>query len=135
MKVVVDANVLIGALLRDGAVRHRVFTSQRTLCAPSFLREELARHLDQLAKRAQIERGPLEDLLSSLFEEVRWIADGRVDDRLEQADKALGEVDSKDVAYLACAPAIDAVAIWSFDTDFDEQDLVPRTEHPDVTPG
>lgn len=44
-------------------------------------------------------------------------------------------MDSKDVAYLACALAIDAAAIWSFDTDFDEQDLVPRTEHPDVTPG
>lgn len=135
MNIVVDANVLIGALLRDGAVRHRVFTSHSTLCAPGFLREELDRHIDQLAKRAEIERGPLEDLLSSLFDEVRWITDDRIEANVEQALKALGDVDSKDVAYLACALAIDAAAIWSFDTDFDEQDLVPRTEHPDVTPG
>lgn len=87
MNIVVDANVLIGTLLRDGAVRHRVFTSHNTLCAPGFLREELDRHIDELAKRAEIERGPLEDLLSSLFDEVRWIADDRIDANVEPADK------------------------------------------------
>ena len=44
---------------------------------------------------------------------------------IERADRAIGDTDPDDGLYLACALARDA-AIWSDDTDFDEQALVER---------
>jgi predicted nucleic acid-binding protein len=50
---------------------------------------------------------------------------------IENADEAIGDTDPDDVLYLACALARDA-AIWSDDSDFDEQDLAETYSTSDV---
>ena len=50
---------------------------------------------------------------------------------IEPADEAIGDTDPDDVLYLACATARDA-AIWSDDSDFDEQNLVETYSTRDV---
>ncbi len=50
---------------------------------------------------------------------------------IERADDAIGDTDPDDVLYLACAIACDG-AIWSDDSDFDEQDPVETYSTSDV---
>ena len=50
---------------------------------------------------------------------------------VDRADDAIGDTDPDDVLYLACAVANDA-AIWSDDSDFDEQSLVEVYSTSDV---
>ena len=50
---------------------------------------------------------------------------------IERADEAIGDTDPDDVLYLACAIASDA-AIWSDDSDFDEQRLVETYSTSDI---
>ena len=50
---------------------------------------------------------------------------------IESADDAIGDTDPDDVLYLACAIANDA-AIWSDDSDFEEQSIVEVYSTSDV---
>ena len=50
---------------------------------------------------------------------------------IDRADEAIGNTDPDDVLYLACAIASNG-AIWSDDSDFDEQDLVETYSTSDV---
>lgn len=134
MKVVVDANVLLSALLTDGATRRRLFTAQASLLAPAHLQSEVAKYRDQIAKRAELAPEQAQRLLDRLFEQVRWVPDARIEPSIPEAGTLLEETDPDDVAYLACALATEADAIWSHDADFDEQDRIPRTTHPDEVP-
>lgn len=127
-RVVVDANRVISALLSDGETRRQLFTTEAHLFAPAFLSEEIAKHRPMLARRSDLDPGDLGALLDRIFDQVVWVPDAAVEAHLDEATQALGEVDPKDVPYLACALAVGADAVWSHDRDFDEQDLVPRRD-------
>lgn len=132
MKVVVDANRFFAALLAEGAARQAFMTTRATLAAPAYLLLEVERHRAMLARRSGLARNDFDALVDRLAGHVRWVPDEAVEAHLQEASEALGAIDPKDVAYLACAWAIGADAIWGHDKDFDEQDLVPRVGHPDA---
>lgn len=128
----VDANRIVSALLKDGATREAVLKTAATLYAPNHLRDELMRHLPGLAQRVGTEPEDLLVVLAPLLERIRWVSEETYRPHVAEAMRALGAVDPKDVPYLACALAVGADAIWSYDLDFDKQTLVPRVPHPDA---
>jgi predicted nucleic acid-binding protein len=66
-----------------------------------------------------------------LFQYIEVVPADEFYPAIEQADEAIGDTDPDDVLYLACAIACDA-AIWSDDSDFNEQELVERYSTSDV---
>nr|WP_276277156.1 PIN domain-containing protein [Halomicroarcula sp. SYNS111] len=66
-----------------------------------------------------------------LFQYIEVVPASKFYPYIEEADAAIGETDPDDVLYVACALAGDA-AIWSDDTDFDEQDVVEVYSTTDV---
>lgn len=131
-RLVVDANRVYSAILKDGETRRAMMNTGAVLFAPRFLRLEIERHKDDIVRRT---RGRVEDVdavLAVLYRRIAWLSDEELAPHLPAAAAALGLTDSKDVPYLACALAVGAEAIWSHDLDFDKQDLVPRVAHPDA---
>lgn len=131
MKVVVDANKLLASLIKDGPTRHQILTTTSMLYAPDFLRLELAKHRGVVLRKSKLASADLAQLEMCVLARVRWVSDADVMAHLAPARKALDTIDPKDVPYLAAALAVGADAIWSDDTDFDAQSLVPRTRVPD----
>lgn len=128
MRLVVDANVLISALLRDGTTRHQLFTTEAHLFAPRFLQDEIHRHRDMILKRSELDDDALDELIATILDQIIWVPDDAIEPYLDPAAKALADVDPKDVPYLACALAVEADGIWSRDRDFDGQGMVRRVE-------
>lgn len=132
-RLVVDANRVYSAILKDGETRRAMMTTGATLFAPRFLRLEIERHKADIVRRT---RGRVEDVdaaLAVLYRRIAWLSDDELAPSMAAADAALGAVDGKDVPYLACALAVGADAIWSHDVDFDKQTLVPRVARPEAT--
>lgn len=134
MKLVVDANRVISALLRDGETRRAFFTTKSKLFAPTFLRREVDKRRGEFVRRSGLSEADFQTLFGLLSARIGWVPDRVCEAHTAEASAALGKVDPDDVPYVACALAIGADAIWSHDKHFDEQDIVPRVAHPDVKP-
>ncbi len=70
-------------------------------------------------------------IIDLLFQYIEVVPADDFYPAIERADAAIGDTDPDDVLYLACAIAYDG-AIWSDDSDFDEQNLVETYSTSDV---
>lgn len=128
MKVVVDANRVMSAIIKDSSTRRALLATESTLYAPDFMRGELAKHRPYILKKSGMPAEAYDRLLALLFDKIRWVPDTLVETHMDRASILR---DPADRPYLAAALAVDADAIWSEDKGFDEQKLVPRTRDPD----
>lgn len=75
--------------------------------------------------------GRVVQFIDLLFQYIEVVSADDFYPAIETAQAAIGDTDPDDVLYLACAIASDA-AIWSDDSDFDEQNLVETYSTSDV---
>jgi predicted nucleic acid-binding protein len=131
MKLVIDANVVISALIADSKTRELIVTLEPDLLTPAFVHEEIENYEDLIVAKSGLEQENVAQFIDLLFQYIEDISADDFYPAIEKADEAIGDTDPDDVLYLACAIASDG-AIWSDDTDFDEQELVERYSTSDV---
>ena len=132
LKLVVDTNRIISALLEDGSTRSAILKTGARLFAPETLLDEIGRHMPLIARRVGVSVADLSEILRPLLKRIEWVSEDDYRPYLERAREAMDPVDPKDVPYLACALAVEADAIWSLDLHFGRQSLVPRVPHPEA---
>jgi len=125
MKLVIDANVAISALIADSKTRELIVTLEPDLLTPAFVHDEIENYEDLIVEKSRMEPDRVAQFIDLLFQYIEVVPADDFYPAIERADEAIGNTDPDDVLYLACAIASDA-AIWSDDTDFDEQCLVER---------
>ena len=123
MKLVMDANVVISALIADSKTRELVVTLEPDLLTPAFVHDEIENYQDLIVEKSGMKPTRVEQFIDLLFRYIDAVPASEFYPAIECADEAIGDTDPDDVLYLACAIAFDA-AIWSDDSDFDKQDLV-----------
>jgi predicted nucleic acid-binding protein len=123
MKLVVDANVVISALIADSKTRERIVTLKPDLLTPAFVHDEVENYEDLIVEKSGMKPTRVAQFIDLLFQYIDVVPASEFYPAIESADEAIGDTDPDDRLYLACAIACDA-AIWSDDSDFDEQNLV-----------
>jgi predicted nucleic acid-binding protein len=123
MKLVIDANVVISALIADSKTRELIVTLEPDLLTPAFVHDEIENYEDLIVEKSGMELGRVTQFIDLLFQYIDVVPASEFYPTIEKADEAIGDTDPDDVLYLACAIACNAT-IWSDDSDFDEQDLV-----------
>jgi len=123
MKLVIDANVVISALIADSKTRELIVTVEPHLLTPAFVYDEIENYEELIVEKSGMEPDRVEQFIDLLFQYIEVVPADDFYPAIDQADEAIGDTDPDDVLYLACAIASDA-AVWSDDSDFDEQDLV-----------
>jgi predicted nucleic acid-binding protein len=131
MKLVIDANVVISALIADSKTRELIVTVEPDLLTPAFVHDEIENYENLIVEKSGIEPDRVAQFIDLLFQYIEVIPASEFYPAIERADEAIGDTDPDDVLYLACAIACDA-AIWSDDSDFDEQDMVEAYTTSDV---
>ena len=131
MKLVVDANVVISALIADSKTRELIVTLEPDLLTPEFVYEEIENYTELIVEKSGMNPERVTKFVDLLFQHIEVVPASKFYPYIEEADAAIGETDPDDVLYVACALAGDA-AIWSDDTDFDEQDVVEVYSTTDV---
>jgi predicted nucleic acid-binding protein len=131
MKLVVDANVVISALVADSKTRELIVTLEPDLLTPAFVHDEIENYEELIVGKSGMEPDRVAQFVDLLFQYIAVVPVDEFHPAIEEADAAIGDTDPDDVLYLACAIANDA-AIWSDDSDFDEQDVVEWYSTSDV---
>ncbi|MHB8587150.1 MAG: PIN domain-containing protein [Thermoplasmatota archaeon] len=134
MRYVVDANRLISALIRDGRTRREFLLTEAELFAPVYLREELEKHKGEILKRAPVSPEELDAALSVLEARITWVSEEASRPFLPVAEEAVRKIDPKDARYVACALAVKADAIWTFDKKLANQNVIATVAHLPVPP-
>lgn len=131
MKLVIDANVVISALIANSKTRELIVTLEPDLLTPAFVHDEVENYEDLIVEKSGMEPDRVAQFIDLLFQYIQNVPADDFYPTIETAEAAIGDTDPDDVLYLACAIAMDA-AIWSDDSDFDEQNLVGKHSTSDV---
>jgi predicted nucleic acid-binding protein len=131
MKLVIDANVVISALIADSKTRELIVTLEPDLLTPAFVHDEIENYEDLIVEKSGMKPARVAQFVDLLFQYIDVVPASEFYPAIEKADEAIGDTDPDDVLYLACAIACNA-AIWSDDSDFDEQDQVEMYSTSDV---
>ncbi|MDO8339176.1 MAG: PIN domain-containing protein [Candidatus Burarchaeum sp.] len=118
MKLVVDANIIIAAFIRDAAVRKLLLRPDNCFCCPEFIIEEIKGHFEEMLEKSRLSREDAKKVLELVFDRIEIIPAQKVAKHLGKAELLMGGIDKDDVPYVALALAIQNDGIWSDDPHF-----------------
>ncbi|MFH1100682.1 MAG: PIN domain-containing protein [Methanobacteriota archaeon] len=123
MELVLDANILIAALLKEGITRKLLFNDELILYTPEFIIEEFFKHITQLAKKAQTTEQSLHNLVKELIIEstITIITKDDLRSYIKKAEAISPDPD--DVMYFATALKYKC-SIWSNDKRLKNQQVI-----------
>jgi predicted nucleic acid-binding protein len=125
MKVVLDTNILISALMRDSTTRRLIVEVDKELFYPGAGLKEIQKHKDLILQRSGLGEKEFKTVLDTLFEYIQLVSTKNIQDHVETAKEIMLPIDEKDVVFLATAMALKEAIIWSDDRDFKRQNQIP----------
>jgi len=130
MQVVIDANIVIAALLSPDNVTNNLLFSPGIECvSPEFIETELDKHFSEIAKRSTAPEKEMKAALELIFSQIQILP---FSEYASWAQKAKGiSPDPKDVEYFAVALAV-GCPIWSNDKRLKAQSVVVVLSTPDI---
>ena len=125
MLLVVDANVVFSALIREGStLRLLEFNSIFKiieLVAPEFLWDEIEEHKEEIIKKSKLSEEELEKVLGFIMSEIKAIPEEYFSEFLEETKDISPE---DDFPYVALALKLKSIGleakIWSNDKELKE---------------
>lgn len=124
MNLVVDANIIIAAMVRDSAARRLILTSPFKFYCPDFVFEEINKYLELISKKNSLSIEENKRFLTTLSKYVKTVEYEFYRAKMSEAEKIIGSVDEKDVPYTALALSLSADGVWTEDRHFSKQDKI-----------
>ena len=121
MNIVIDANILIAALLKDSKMRELIVNSLHKLLVPEVHFQEIEEHKAELLEKSGLNEEEFDILLMKLSNYFTIVKSDSVLSFIEEAQNLIGKIDKDDVPIIATALAHDICPIWSDDNHFQQQ--------------
>jgi predicted nucleic acid-binding protein len=122
MKIVVDANIVIAALIKESKVREIITNNEFTFVTPEFILNEVRKYENIIRKKASLSEEGFELVLSLLFETINIIPKEEYNTFLERAEEMMAE-DIDDTPYVAVYLALKCAGIWTNDKHFKDKGI------------
>ena len=124
MRLVVDTNRIISALIKDGHTRAIICSPDHDFYTLEYVIEEVEKYMDYIVKKSKITRRGVDLLFTLFMQNVSVVTNAVVKTKLGKSIDIMKDIDVNDAPILACALAISNDGIWTEDKHFDKQDLV-----------
>lgn len=121
MRLIVDSNRIIAALIRGLASRKILLSDEFELITIGLAKEEIEEHRTEILKKAKLTNDQLESLLLLFFSRVSVISDDLVKTKMGEAKRIMDKIDRDDTPFVALALAVENKGIWSEDKHFQKQ--------------
>ena len=124
MKVVIDTNVLISALIKDSTARRILAKPELDFYYPEIAFEELDKYKELVKQKSGMGETEYNQVKESLLNFVTVIPTAILEKHLEEAKGIMSRIDQKDVVFIATALSINGAVIWTDDADFKRQSKI-----------
>lgn len=123
MRLVVDANILFAALIRNSITRHMLLLLEHELYAPEYLIDEINEHINEVEMKTGLPKKEIRNLLDALVTnaKITLVPTTKFKSKLFDAETLSSDPD--DLPYLALALQL-SCPIWSSDKRLKDQKKV-----------
>ena len=122
MKVIIDSNRVIAALIKDSTTRNILFDNKFEFIAPDTITIEINKYKTTIIEKAGITEEEFDVLLSLIFEHITIVPQNEYNEFVAKFQNDIK--DSNDIPYIAACIETKADGIWTHDPHFKEQKKV-----------
>lgn len=116
MKLVIDINSIISALIKNGISRRIIVSPAIQFISPDHTLKEISKYKKMICKKAKTTSNEFGILFNLLFEYIAIIPKEEYEDFFDSAKTLIDDID--DVPFIALCLASRADGIWSDDDHF-----------------
>jgi predicted nucleic acid-binding protein len=119
MELVIDANILFAALIKDSTTSDILF--KHTLYAPEFILEEFRKYKDKLREKTKRTEESFNEFFAIMERNIIFVPKEELTAHIKDAEKI--SPDPKDVLYIALALKLHC-SLWSQDKALKQQNVI-----------
>lgn len=123
MRLVLDTNILIAALIKDSVTREILTHPEMEFLVSEFIFEEVAEYRDEIHRKSGLTHDSFELLFEALKQQMIFLPHEEIRHKA-RADEIMKDIDLKDSLFIAIALSTTNDGIWSEDKDFEKQDAI-----------
>ncbi|HLD13032.1 MAG TPA: PIN domain-containing protein [Candidatus Nanoarchaeia archaeon] len=124
MNVILDANIIIAALMKDSTIRRIIITSQHLFFFPLPSLLSILKHHQLIINKSQVTYQEFFNILEKLFMFIQLIPQEELQEKKSLAKTIMDHIDPEDTPFIAAALCKKAT-IWSDDKHFQQQTILP----------
>ncbi|MFH0837323.1 MAG: PIN domain-containing protein [Candidatus Aenigmatarchaeota archaeon] len=123
MEIILDANILFAAMIKDGLTRHLILRSDWKFYIPEFVISEIEQHIDIISEKTDLSETEVRELFDSFLaaSDITIIPYQEILSLMKEAEKISPDID--DTHYFALALKLKC-PIWSNDNKLKEQSTI-----------
>lgn len=131
MKFVIDTNIFLSALIKDGLTREIIINSPFRLFIPEQEIIEIKRYEELIIYKSKINKEDLRDLIRKLLKYITIIRNEDINKYKCEAEEIIGKIDYDDIPFVATALFLNC-PIWSEDKHFQKQNEIKILKTKDI---
>src|SRR3989338_1175024 len=132
MRLVIDTNRLLAALIRSGTTREIIHSNKFEFFKSEGALEEVLKHRALVKEKSGLSDEELETLYSSILLDLELVEKKDIEPFMHEAEELMKDIDPTDSIFIACALAIKADGIFSEDVHFDKQNRIKIFKTEDI---
>jgi len=124
LRLVVDTNILIAAMLKDSTARKILLSAPIDFYVPEFAFEEIEEHINELSNKNKLPADTNREVLDIIRGHLHIVKKEDIENVYSEAEEIMKDIDVDDSACLAAALSMECDGIWSHDRHLTKQDRV-----------
>ena len=124
MKVILDVNVILSALIRDSTTRKIILNSEFDFYFPEPSLNKIRKYNIYILKKSGLTEGDYNKIMATLFKYIQTVHTEEIEKNWDKAKRIMEHIDPEDIVFVATALSIANSVIWSDDKHFENQNKV-----------
>lgn len=123
MKLVINSNRIIAALIKDSLSRKIILEGKLDLLTINYSEQDIEKYKREILFKSKLTENQFDFINLKLREKFTFLDDMIVQGKMEDAKKIMEHIDENDAPFIAAALATNS-DIWSDDKHFNKQNKV-----------
>ena len=121
MRVIVDSNRIISALIKEGVSRKILSSKNIEFFTVDYVTKEISKYKGAIVEKSGMSKEEVDALFTLVMENVNIVPEEDVKSKMKEALDITKDIDAKDAPFIAAALAMPNDGVWSHDKHFEKQ--------------